>query len=83
MKILREKNVIPDARERVVVLYFKDNSLVSDLWTVEKLWDYKKNALITGLDPLDLMFIHQNEYALGRAEVFGMSHERKDKYGRL
>lgn len=78
----REKNVIPDAREKIVVLYFRDNGLISDLWTVEKLWDYMKQSYITGLDPLDLMFIRQNEYSLGRAEVFGMFRERKDKYGR-
>lgn len=82
MKKKRAKNNTPDAREKIVVLYFKDDGLVSDLWTVERLWEYMKTSLTTGLDPLDLMFIRQNEYALGRAEVFGMFDERKRKYGR-
>lgn len=84
MKI-REQNVIPDAREKVIVNYFRSNGndLISELWTVEQLWQYMRVALTTGNDPLDLMFITQNQYALGRAEVFGTSKERKIKYGRV
>lgn len=75
----------PDARERVIVNFFRmhGNELISELWTVEQLWMYMAVALQTGYDPLDLMFISQNEFALGRAEVFGMRNERKKKYGRI
>lgn len=79
----REKNEEPDAREKVIVNAFVLGALISDLWTVEQLWSYMAVALQTGYDPLDLMFIPQNEYALGRAEVFGMNTERKKKYGRI
>lgn len=81
----RERNVIPDAREKVIVNYFRlnGNELISELWTVEQLWQYMRVALTTGNDPLDLMLIGQNQYALGRAEVFGTNRERKMKYGRV
>lgn len=82
---MSEKNTTIDAREKVIVNFFRmgGNELVSELWTVEQLWIYMSVALQTGYDPLDLMFIAQNEFALGRAEVFGMRHERKIKYGRI
>jgi hypothetical protein len=72
-----------DAREKVVVNHFMAKELTTELWTVEQLWNYMEVALRTGYDPLDLMFIPQNEYALGRAEVYGMRNERKIKYGRI
>lgn len=72
-----------DAREKVVVNHFIAKELTTELWTVEQLWNYMEVALRTGYDPLDLMFIPQNEYALGRAEVYGMRNERKIKYGRV
>ena len=72
----RAKNEIVDAREKVLVLYFEDHKLSMELWTIESLWSYIKNVVESGLDPLDIMHIPQNEYALGRAEVFGL---RKDK----
>lgn len=72
-----------DAREKVVVNHFISNNLITELWTVEQLWNYMEVALRTGYDPLDLMFIPQNEYALGRAEVYGMRNERRIKYGRI
>ena len=72
----RAKNDIHDAREKVLVLYFEDHKLSTELWTVESLWSYISRACKTGADPLDIMHIPQNEYALGRAEVFGL---RKDK----
>ena len=70
--------------EKVLVLYFDENDhgLKCELWTLSRLWDYVKNFYINGKDPLDLMRITQNEYALGRAEVYGMRNERKKKYGR-
>lgn len=73
----------PDAREKVIVNCFIFGKLTSELWTVEQLWNYMETALRTGNDPFDLMLISQNEYALGRAEVFGMDKERKIKYGRI
>ena len=82
MRKKRAKNIEYNANEHVLVLYFEGHQLVSDLWTVEKLWSYMSRAYKDGLDPLDLMLIPQNEYALGRAEVFGMVSERRDKYGR-
>lgn len=83
MKKQIEQNDIPDAREKVIVNAFYGEKLYSELWTIEKLWNYMRNAYTNGNDPLDLMFIPQNEYSLGRAEVFGLYNERKDKYGRL
>jgi hypothetical protein len=77
-----EKNNEPDAREKVIVNGFLNGVLTSDLWTTEQLWAYMRVALSTGYDPLDIMFVQQNEYALGRAEVFGLNKERKIKYGR-
>lgn len=70
--------------EKVIVLYFdeKTHGLMSELWTLSRLWDYMKESYLYGSDPLDLMQITQNEYALGRAEVFGMQNERRKKYGR-
>lgn len=70
--------------EKVIVLYFDERThgLMSELWTLPRLWDYMKDALKYGTDPLDLMHIQQNEYALGRAEVYGMKRERNEKYGR-
>ena len=77
------KNVEQNANEKVLVLYFgDDHGLVCDTWTLEALWNYMKETYKTGLDPYDLMHISQNEYALGKAEVWGMRRERKDKYGR-
>lgn len=70
------------SNEKVLVLYFEDHGVVCETWSVEKLWDYMADAYKTGQDPLDLMHIQQNEYALGKAEVFGMHKERSGKYGR-
>lgn len=78
-----EKNVEQNANEKVLVLYFGDaHGLICDTWTLESLWNYMKNAYKTGEDPYDLMHISQNEYALGKAEVWGMKNERNKKYGR-
>lgn len=70
--------------EKVIVLYFdeKTHGLMTELWTLARLWAYMKDAYKYGTDPLDLMHIQQNEYALGRAEVYGMNDERMKKLGR-
>ena len=72
-----------DANEKVLVTYFLNGKVTTSLWTLEQLWLYEANAIRFGQDPLDLMHVTQNEYALGRAEVFGMRKERSEKYGRL
>lgn len=71
-----------DANEKVIVTFFLNGKVTTALWTLEELWAYEANALRTGQDPYDLMYIEQNMYALGRAEVFGMRKERASKYGR-
>lgn len=70
--------------EKVIVLYFDEEThgLMTELWTLARLWDYMAEAYKYGTDPLDLMCIQQNEYALGRAEVYGMKNERMNKFGR-
>lgn len=78
----RAKNVEYNANEKVIVLYFEDHGVVCETWAIEKLWNYMSEAYRTGRDPLDLMHISQNEYALGKAELFGMAKERADKFGR-
>lgn len=80
---MKEYNIIPDAREKVIVNYFLNGKLISELWTVENLWLYFKEAFYTGNDPFDLMHITQNEFALGRAEVYGLYSERRKKLGRI
>lgn len=48
-------------------------------WTEEKLWAYMVNC--KG-DPMDILSKPQNQYAIGRAKVFGLKDERRAKYGR-
>lgn len=48
-------------------------------WTEEKLWDYMVNCKD---DPMDILSKPQNQYAIGRAKVFGLKEERRAKYGR-
>jgi hypothetical protein len=76
------KNVSISSNEQLVILYFQDGQITSELTTVEKLWNYVSAALKSGSDPLDLMLIKQNEYAISRAETWGMAKERMYKYGR-
>lgn len=78
----REQNVEINANEQVVVLSIIDGWLRSDIWVVEDLWDYMAACYKGCEDIYGLMDIPQNEYALGRAELWGMRNERKDKYGR-
>lgn len=78
----REQNVEINANEQVVVLSIIDGWLRSDIWVVEDLWNYMAYCYLGGKDIYGLMDIPQNEYALGRAELWGMRNERKDKYGR-
>lgn len=70
--------------ERVLVTYYSKElkQFVTELWWKTQLWEYMARALKYGEDPLDLMHVPQNEYALGRAEVYGMQKERREKYGR-
>lgn len=70
--------------ERVLVTYYSKElkQFVTELWWKTQLWEYMARALKYGEDPLDLMHVPQNEYALGRAEVYGMQEERRKKYGR-
>ena len=77
-------NTIVPANEKVIVLLFeKDiNEVQAELWTLESLWGYMARSYLTGSDPYNLMTIAQNEYALSRAELYGMQKERKLKYGR-
>lgn len=72
------------SEDKVLVTYYspKLKRHVTDYWPKEQLWSYMAEAYRTGDDPLDLMTITQNEFALGSAEVYGMRDERKDKYGR-
>lgn len=72
------------SEDKVLVTYYspKLKCHVTDYWPKEQLWEYMAEAYRTGYDPLDLMTISQNEFALGCAETFGMRAERKDKYGR-
>ena len=70
------------SEEKVIVNYFVNGTLFAELWTLDKLWAYMASALKFGFDPLDLMCVQQNQYALGRAEVYGMRKERIAKYGR-
>lgn len=74
------KNVEISANEKVLVILSGSPDIAH--WTLEELWNYMKHAYRCGEDPLKLMDIPQNEYALGRAELWGMRNERKDKYGR-
>jgi hypothetical protein len=71
-----------DAREKVLVISSVNGWLRTDIWTVEDLWYYMSHCYKGGPDTLGLMDILQNEYALGRAEVWGMRDERNNKYGR-
>jgi hypothetical protein len=70
--------------EKVLVTYYSKElkQFVTELWWKTQLWEYMARALKYGEDPLDLMHVPQNEYALGRAEVYGMQEERRKKYGR-
>ena len=72
------------SNERVLVTYYSKElkQFVTELWFKSQLWEYMARALKYGEDPLDLMHVPQNEYALGVAEVFGMQKERREKYGR-
>lgn len=72
------------SNERVLVTYYSKElkQFVTELWWKTQLWEYMARALKYGEDPLDLMHVPQNEYALGRAEVYGMQEERRKKYGR-
>lgn len=72
------------SNERVLVTYYSKElkQFVTELWWKAQLWEYMARALKYGEDPLDLMHVPQNEYALGRAEVYGMQEERRKKYGR-
>lgn len=72
------------SNERVLVTYYSKElkQFVTELWRKTQLWEYMARALKYGEDPLDLMHVPQNEYALGRAEVYGMQEERRKKYGR-
>lgn len=72
----------PDAREKVLVISDVNGWLRMDIWTVEDLWYYMVHCYKGAPDILGLMDILQNEYALGRAEVWGMNAERRNKYGR-
>lgn len=78
----REQNAELNANEQVVVLSIIDGWLRSDIWVVEDLWNYMAACYKGCADIYGLMDIPQNEYALGRAELWGMRNERKDKYGR-
>ena len=72
------------SEDRVLVTYYSKElkQFVTELWFKSQLWDYMARALKYGDDPLDLMHVPQNEYALGVAEVYGMKNERRKKYGR-
>lgn len=72
------------SNERVLVTYYSKElkQFVTELWWKTQLWEYMARALKYGEDPLDLMHVPQNEYALGRAEVYGMKETRRKKYGR-
>ena len=78
----REQNVEINANEQVVVLSIIDGWLRSDIWSLESLWNYMAACYKGCEDICGLMTIAQNEYALSRAELWGMQQERKDKYGR-
>lgn len=68
--------------DKHIVVYYEDGKLKAELWPVEWIWDYIQEAYRNGNDPLDLMHIEQNEYALGKGEVYGLKKERNYGLGR-
>lgn len=68
--------------EKYIIIFFENGKLTAELWPIERIWSYVYTAMKYGFDPLDLMSIEQNEYSLGKAEVYGLKKERDYGLGR-
>ena len=71
-----------DPVEKHIIVYYDNGVLKAELWPVDRIWHYIFEARKFGFDPLDIMCIEQNEYALGKGEVYGLKEERKHGLGR-
>lgn len=76
------KIIYSRASDKHIVLYYKNGILTAELWPVEWIWAYIHDAYTNGDDPLDLMHIEQNEYAIGKGELYGLKGERNYGLGR-
>lgn len=61
-------------------LIFEEVKNHSEIWLLEDIFDYIVNH--SNDDPLGIMSNPMNEYALQRAQAYGLQAERREKYAR-